>query len=89
MGLWMHPNVARLDLPEGFVGPFIKLGDGSLMTVRGNAIQTSGDGGKIWTVPRSIYTGKKPGIPSQGVLFRTREGTIVLVYIDKSTFSWG
>jgi sialidase-1 len=89
MGLWTHPKVALLDLPEGHVGPFITLGDGSLMTVRGNATQTSADGGKSWTEPRTIYTGKKPGIPGPGVLLRTREGTIVLVYIDRSTFIWG
>jgi sialidase-1 len=89
MGLWTHPKVAPLDLPEGHVGPFITLGDGSLMTVRGNATQTSADGGKSWTEPRTIYTGKKPGIPDPGVLLRTREGTIVLVYIDRSTFRWG
>ncbi len=89
MGLWMHPNVAQLDLPEGYGGPFITLGDGSLMTVRGNSTQTSADMGVTWTEPRQIYTGKKPGIPGPGVLLRTREGAIVLAYIDKSTFSWG
>jgi hypothetical protein len=72
------------------VGPFITLGDGNVMTMDGNATRTSADEGKTWTEPTAIYEGPGPGVPSgASVLLRTRTGTIVLVYMDMSTYKWG
>ena len=81
--LWFEPraNVLHTDKP----GPFVELEDGSLLTVGNNFVITSKDDGKTWSGPRKIYDGPKPGIPSHGLLLRTRDGVIVLVYMDFST----
>ena len=83
---WVNP-LFKVDPPVG-EGPFVELKDGSLMIVRGNATGTSKDNGKTWSEPRPIYEGGKPGIPQQGTMLKTREGAIVLVYMDESTFYW-
>ena len=86
---WVDPRCTELDLPEGVQGPFIELGDGRLMTVQDNTTLTSADNGKTWEDRGPVYTGPKPGVPEGGVLIRTRDGVVVMVYADKSTFKWG
>ena len=81
--LWLEPRCKPL--PSSEIGPFVLLGDGRLLTVRNNAVSTSDDGGATWSKPWPIYDSPKPGVPSRGVLLRTREGAIVLVYMDFST----
>ena len=87
--LWTDPRCTQLDLPLGMLGPFIELLDGRLMTASENATQVSEDEGKTWSDPQQIYTGPKPGVPGSGTLLRTREGVIVMLYMDASTFKWG
>ena len=58
------------------------------MIVQGNATRTSKDNGKTCSEPRPIYEGGKPGIPGKGPILKTREGAIVLVYADGSTYNW-
>jgi sialidase-1 len=52
-------------------------------------IRTSTDDGVTWSEIRPVYTGPDPGIPSAGVLLRTRRNVVVLMYVDHSTFNWG
>ena len=84
---WIYPRCVAL--PFDLAGPFVKLGDGSLLTVEGNATRISKDGGKTWSAPRTIYNGPKPGTPRNGLLLKTRDAVIVLVYSDRDTFKWG
>jgi sialidase-1 len=97
--LWLHPACVELPLdrslasgPAGssVLGPLVILGDGRLLTVEGTVTRTSSDDGKTWSPPQPIYTGPGPGIPSADycVLLRTQAGTLVLVYVDMSTFKW-
>ena len=81
--LWFEPRAKVLPLDKP--GQFVQLEDGSLLTVGHNFAITSKDDGKTWSEPRTIYDGPKPGIPSAGLLLRTRDGVIVLVYMDLST----
>jgi len=72
-------------------GPFVVLGDGSLMVFEGNTTRTSTDDGKTWSEPREIYTGPQPGRPLGNIKsLRTADGVIVLVYMDgeNQTWSW-
>ncbi len=84
---WIHPRCEVL--PIELAGPFVKLGDGSLLAVEGNATRISQDGGKTWSEPRQIYHGPKPGTPGNGLLLKTRDEVIVLVYGDGDTYQWG
>ena len=71
------------------LGPFVRLGDGRLLTIGENATFTSDDEGQTWSRPRRIYRGEAPGVPSPAaVLVRTRGGVLVCVYMDISTFRW-
>ena len=70
-------------------GPFVKLDEGRLLAVEGNATRISRDGGKSWSQPRRIYHGPKPGTPKNGLLLKTHGGTIVLVYSDWDTYRSG
>jgi len=85
---WIEPRCEVL--PFSNTGPFVRLGDGRLMTIEGKATRTSNDDGRSWAEPETIYDGPKPGIPSgSSVLVRTRDGVLVLVYMDMSTYKWG
>ena len=85
--LWIHPRGEIL--PLELTGPFVKLGDGSLLTVDGNATRISRDGGKSWSEPRQIYQGPKPGTPKNGLLLKTKDEAVILVYQDSDTAKWG
>ncbi|MBI85891.1 MAG: hypothetical protein CMJ81_22065 [Planctomycetaceae bacterium] len=85
--LWLNP----LFKPHGAANQshsIVKLSDGSLLVVGDNATRTSTDKGTTWSEPRLMTGGDKPGIPRMGPLVRTRDGVIVLVYQDMSTYHW-
>jgi len=84
--VWIHPRCKPLPFRKG--GPFARLGDGRLLVIEPNATRVSQDDGETWSEPRAIYDGPKPGIPTSGVLVRTRAGVLVLVYLDLSTYKW-
>ena len=85
--LWTDSRCSLLS-SERF-GPFIKLGDGKILTIEDNATVISADKGETWSAPRPIYDGEGPGKPSSsGVMVRTREGLIVFVYMDMEGFKW-
>ncbi len=86
---WIHPKCGALDLPPDLLGPFVNLDEQRVMTVENGAAIVSGDDGKSWSPPRKLYDGPPPGVPSSGVLLHTREGVLVFVYTDMSTFKWG
>jgi len=75
--------------PEARLGPFVRLGDGSLLTVEENATRTSVDEGATWSRARKMVRGAGPGLPGPGgVLVRTGEGVLVYVYMDLPNFHW-
>ena len=81
--MWVEPRCEAL--PSLEIGPFIELRRGRLLSIGDNAATVSKDDGKTWSEPRAIYKGPKPGIPSRGVVLRTCDGAIVLVYMDFAT----
>lgn len=84
---WHDPRCTLL--PTDKRGPFIKLSNGSIMTIEKNATLISEDNGQTWSESRKIYDGPKPGIPSGGLGLKTHNGVIVLVYMDMSTIKRG
>lgn len=70
-------------------GPFVRLGDGKLLTVVDNGTIVSEDGGATWSEPRVMCRGRGPARPTAGgVLLRTRDGVLVYVYMDMTSFKW-
>jgi hypothetical protein len=71
------------------LGQFVRLADGSILTVGDNETFTSRDGGVTWSAPRRMCRGtvkSKPG--AGGALIRTSRGHLVYAYLDSSTFRW-
>ena len=85
---WLDPRCTELELPPEILGPFVLLGDGSLMALLGHSTVTSKDDGVTWSEPRPISSGATAGMAAGGLLIRTQNGVIVLVYSDSSTFKW-
>jgi len=84
---WIDPRCTSL--PFSTVSPLATLGDGRLLRIEGNAIRTSKDDGKTWSPPQKIYDAPAPGVPCEAcVLVRTKGGTLILVYMDMSTYKW-
>jgi len=84
---WLDPRCTVLPMDK--VGPFVELGDGSLMTIEGNATQQSKDDGRTWSELRTISEEPPPGRPSGGgLLLKTRDGVILYVYMDMGTYKW-
>lgn len=81
--IWKHPCCKRL--PTDMKGPFVNLSDGSVLAIGNNQTFISNDEGENWSEIGKIYDGPKPGIPKGGVVVKTRDGVIVLVYMDMST----
>lgn len=83
--LQVHPKAHPLDISKH--GPFVILGDGSLMTFASGDCCVSRDDGKTWDCRRAIVdSGPEPRWES--ALLRTAEGTVILVYMDNSTRRW-
>jgi hypothetical protein len=56
-----------------------------VLAIGKNETFISKDDGKTWSEGKRIYDGPKPGIPTGGRAIKTREGIIVLIYMDMST----
>jgi hypothetical protein len=86
--LWIDPQFKALSIDK--TGSFIKLSDGRLMAVEGNATYITTDHGKSWSEPRTIYDGPGPGVSkkSGGPLFRTADDVIILIWRDDIPPDW-
>ncbi len=76
--------------------PYVRLPDGGLMAVAGNATIVSSDDGASWQAPRPIYRGDGPDLPppgpgipaNRGQLLSTRDGVLVFVWMDARVLNW-
>lgn len=82
----LAPGVEKL--PSDRMGPFLKLGDGSYLTVDGTSAFTSTDGGKTWNETAAIFPKDQPFlISNERALLRKKNGTIVLAFMNLATRS--
>jgi len=81
---WVHPLCQPLDVNTN--GPFVALPDGSLLTVDSQGMRISRDDGKTWSPPHPICPGFNNNDPSSTAIVRTKNGTLVIVYLDFTTF---
>jgi len=87
-GLWLHPLCRPLEITKD--GPFVNLPDGRLLTIDSEGVRISEDEGKTWSEPWPVCPGINDSEPSSYRLVRTKRGTLVLVFLDFTTykFSW-
>ncbi|HBE42164.1 MAG TPA: exo-alpha-sialidase [Bacteroidales bacterium] len=88
-GYWLHEKVDEIPyLPSG---PFVKLGDGSILTVERNMSCISKDGGKTWTKYPIFQDTSRFIIRVERVLLRTKSGVIILAFAndrERANWSW-
>jgi sialidase-1 len=86
-GYWIHEKLQEMPyLPSG---PFVKLGDGSILTIEKNMSLISKDGGKNWTKYPIFEDTARFDIRVERVLLRTKAGVIILAFAnDKERANW-
>lgn len=87
--LWLHPK--SKPMPTALPGPFVRLPSNELMTVSHNEALVSRDAGKSWR-PRPLwevspYT-KDLKISNERILLVTREGTVILSFMNTNERHW-
>ena len=89
---WVHSLCKSL--PINSDGPFVELADGSLMTIDAHGTRCSRDDGQTWSEVQGVCEGldglRGGGEPASASILQTQGGTIVIVYLDSTTynFSW-
>ncbi|MHC4400748.1 MAG: sialidase family protein [Planctomycetota bacterium] len=87
-GTWLAPGVE--ELPELPMGPFVRLGDGSILAVdtASSAIESL-DEGKTWKSRPIFLDTAKYAIRPERALLRTPSGVIILAFAnDKEKANW-
>jgi len=73
-GNWIDHRI--VELPTTKVGPFVRLGNGTLLTAEGNKAYSSRDEGKSWQEYAKLSELESVGLNRS--ILRTRKGTIIL-----------
>ena len=86
-GAWIPDKVE--DMPGMKLGPFVRLGDGSILTVDGTSCYVSKDEGKTWSERPIFADPSKYEIRPERALIRTRSGVVILAFAnDKERANW-
>jgi hypothetical protein len=87
-GTWLAPGVE--ELPGLPMGPFVRLGDGSILTVdTASSAMVSNDDGKTWESRPVFADTAKYAIRPERAILRTPAGVIILAFAnDKERANW-
>jgi len=86
-GYWIHDKVD--EIPGLKTGPFVRLGDGSIMTIERNMSLISKDEGKTWDKYPIFKDTAKFDIRIERVMLRTKSGVIILAFANnKEVLNW-
>lgn len=83
--IWLHGKAESIDVP---MGPFVKLGEGHYLTVNEHNALISRDDGKSWREYPLFEDTSKHGVRPERALLRTKEGTIVLAFMNEPERHW-
>jgi len=86
-GISLHPDVKYL--PNLMMGPFVRLADGGILTVDGRSVYVSGEKGNTWQVRWSFDLQGKMAFSAERALIRTRNGTLICVFLNQALRKWG
>ncbi len=86
--LLLHPKCERL--PTSLLGPFVKLGDGSVLAVDAARVMVSEDDGRTWEERELFEEPEKFACRSERAVVRTREGTLIVAFMNTKelVFRW-
>jgi len=86
-GLTLDPRLTPLT--DDRLGPFVTLGDGSILSIDTDSTSVSTDGGQTWSAPRPIFSkDQNLLVSSERAMLRTREGTIIAAFMNLTERSW-
>jgi hypothetical protein len=88
-GYWIHPKAE--EIPGLKTGPFVRLGNGDILTVEGNKSCISKDEGKTWSEYSIFADSSRFDIRIERALIRTRDGVIILAFAnnkERANWNW-
>jgi hypothetical protein len=86
-GAWIPDKVQ--DMPGMKLGPFVRLGDGSILTIDNTSCYISKDEGNTWSERPIFADPSKYEIRPERALIRTRSGVVILAFAnDKERANW-
>lgn len=88
-GAWIPQAVD--ELPGLKMGPFLRLSDGSILTVENTQSLISHDEGKTWKAYEVFATPEKFQISNERVLLRTTSGVVILAFMnmkERANWNW-
>ena len=77
---WIHPQCRTL--ATTIIGPFIQLGDGSVLATHSSKAFISKDDGKTWNATPMFEDGTKSYGCGGGAMLRTRDGVILVAFMN-------
>ncbi|MFH1265576.1 MAG: sialidase family protein, partial [Planctomycetota bacterium] len=86
--LLVDPKCQPLAAPH--MGPFVKLGDGSVLATGEGQVFQSADDGQTWSARPLFAQPEKYESRAERALLRTREGTLILAFMNEKerVFRW-
>lgn len=90
-GITLHRGVE--EMPGLKMGPFVRLGNGNLLTVEQSGALISGDEGETWQARPMFPNGEAQGgkqysISNERAVYRTREGQIIVAFMNLAEKRW-
>lgn len=77
-----------VDMPHLKVGPFVRLGDGSIFTVEGTNALVSRDEGQSWQSTPIFSEPERFSISWERAIYRTHEGHIIVAFMNMKERHW-
>ena len=84
---WIHPKAQRMASKEQ--GPYVNLGDGSVLAVGARHAMVSQDEGKTWKRYPLFKDAAKFLARPERALIRTRDGVVVLAFLNQKELTRG
>lgn len=85
-GLEIH--ALATELPGFKMGPFVRLGDGRVLSVDGTNCLTSADEGKTWTADPLFADPSQYEVRPERALIRTSKGVVILAFMNDREKHW-
>jgi len=84
----MEIDTRATELPGLKMGPFVRLGDGHLLTVEGTNCLISADEGKSWEAHSMFQDPSKFEIRPERAIIRTSQGVVILAFMNDRERHW-
>lgn len=83
---WLHPKCEKL--PTDTLGPFVTLGDGSILAVHDTSALVSKDEGVTWQSSPMFKEGENISVSTERAVLRTKSGVIIVAFMNMREQDW-